>query len=190
MLCMRTHVGFSTFNMNYYFDGVIVVEGKSDVAFLSSFIDSIYVMTNGYEIPTDEIDFLSNLPSNKAVIVLTDSDEAGETIRGRLNKILNKSINVKVNPIRCNKNGKHGVAECDREEVINVLLEHFTNKSDKTNSIKSSDIYGLDKNARAYICKQLHLGKCNAKTFLKRINYLNIDMNIINATMEKYYGNK
>ena len=35
----------------YYFDGVIVVEGKSDVSYLSSFIDSRYFITNGYAVP-------------------------------------------------------------------------------------------------------------------------------------------
>ena len=190
MLCMRTHADFSICNMNYFFNGVIVVEGKSDVAFLSSFIDSIYVMTNGYEIPSDEVDFLSHLPSDKPIIVLTDSDDAGDIIRDRLNKALSKSINLKVNPLKCNKNGKHGIAECDKEEIINVLIEHLSKDSRITTAIKSSDLYGLDKEARNYLCKQLHLGKCNAKTFLKRINYLNIDMETINATMEKYYGNK
>ena len=71
--------------MKYYFDGVIVVEGKDDEAFLSSFINSIYVRTSGYVIPDEEIDFLNHL-ENKRIIVLTDSDAAGETIRDRLNK--------------------------------------------------------------------------------------------------------
>ena len=32
-------------------NGIIVVEGKTDVAFLSQFIDAEFVTTNGSEIP-------------------------------------------------------------------------------------------------------------------------------------------
>ena len=45
--------------MNFY-DGIIVVEGRGDEAFLSSFIDSIYVVTNGFELNKKDIDFLVN----------------------------------------------------------------------------------------------------------------------------------
>ena len=49
----------------YYFDGIIVVEGKSDVSYLSSFIDALYITTNGYEIPDEEIDFLKHYSKQK-----------------------------------------------------------------------------------------------------------------------------
>ena len=39
--------------MKYFVDGIIVVEGISDVAFLSEFIEAEFVTTNGSEIPTE-----------------------------------------------------------------------------------------------------------------------------------------
>ena len=42
-------------------DGVIVVEGKSDVAFLSNFIDTEFVTTNGSEISKDTIEYLKKI---------------------------------------------------------------------------------------------------------------------------------
>ena len=106
--------------MKYHLDNIVVVEGKADEAYLSSFIDAVYVKTNGYEIPSKEIEFLNNPRNNKSIIVLTDSDAAGKEIRTRLNKLLKNPINVEVNILRCNKNGKHGVAECDKEEIRNA----------------------------------------------------------------------
>ena len=56
--------------MIYCFDGVIVVEGTNDAAFLSSFIDSIFVITNGYDLPKEEIDFLKHVQGKKIIILV------------------------------------------------------------------------------------------------------------------------
>ena len=48
-------------NKMKYFDGVIVVEGTGDVSFLSSFINAEYVILNGYDMPSDTIDYLANI---------------------------------------------------------------------------------------------------------------------------------
>ena len=42
-------------------DGVIVVEGKSDIAFLSNFIEAEFVITNGSEISKDTISYLKKI---------------------------------------------------------------------------------------------------------------------------------
>ena len=55
-------------------DGIIVVEGKSDVAFLSSFIDAEFVITTGSEISDDTISYLKERSKNTKIIVLTDPD--------------------------------------------------------------------------------------------------------------------
>ena len=167
-------------------DNVIVVEGKMDEAYLSSFIDAVYVKTNGFEIPKAEIEFLNNPRNSKPILVLTDSDEAGKQIRQRLTPLLRNPINVEVNVLKCNKNGKHGVAECDKEEVINALKEHI-NSNKANDHINSADIseLNIDKNKREELCRLLALGKCNNKAFIKRLNYLNFTKDEL-----KQYGNK
>lgn len=172
--------------MKYHISNVIVVEGKDDEAFLSSFIDAIYVKTNGYQIPKEEIDFLNNPRNQKPIIILTDSDEAGKQIRERINKLVNKGLNVEVDIIKCNKKNKHGVAECEREEVINALKEHIDSMILKE-TITNADIVSLDigKSKREIICDELKLGLCNNKTFIKRLNYLGYTKEEL-----KKYGNK
>ena len=171
--------------MKYYFDGIIVVEGRNDVSFLSSFIDSLFVVTNGYDIPIEEIEFLNNPRNKKPIIILTDSDEAGKEIRNRLNKCLNNPINVSVDILKCDKNGKHGVAECDKAEVINVLKEHFTKEPSKE-YITLADLTGLgiDAEKREYLSKKLSLGICNNKTFIKRLEYLNYSLEEIEKELK------
>ena len=48
-------------------DGVIVVEGKSDVAFLSNFIDSEFVVTNGSEVSKDTIEYVKKASESKPI---------------------------------------------------------------------------------------------------------------------------
>ena len=170
-------------------DAVIVVEGTADVSVISTYYDALFVVTNGYQIPQEEIDFLNHLPKEKEIIILTDSDEAGEVIRKRINDKLDGFINLKIDISKCNKNGKHGVAEAEREEIIK-LLSPFVSESPYGN-ITISDLIqlGIDnKNKRDFLSQELHLGITNNKTFLKRINYLNISKETL-QTLIKKYGN-
>ena len=176
--------------MKHHIDQVIVVEGKADEAYLSSFIDAVFVTTNGYEIPKEEIEFLNNPRNKNGVIVLTDSDEAGKQIRNRLDNLLINKTHVEVDVVKCNKNNKHGVAECEKEELLNVLKRHFVEKK-QSFQLSLSDLVGLsiDKEKRDHLRKVFELGKCNSKAFLKRINYLNINKEELSKELNKY-GNQ
>ena len=126
--------------MKYFIDGVIVVEGTGDSAYLSSFIDCLYVETNGYDLPNEEVCFLNNIPLDKKIIILTDSDDAGKVIRDRIKRKVKNSIDAVVDIKYCDKNGKHGIAECDKNEIINVLKEHFSDNKQKAIAINLKDI--------------------------------------------------
>jgi len=162
-------------------DGLIVVEGKSDVAFLSSFIDAEFVITNGSEISKDTISYIKKVAETKPVYVLTDPDYPGERIRKILDenvKNLNHCFIKKENSI---KHGKVGVAESTKEEIESAL-KNVVNTSDKqigsltTNDLLELGLVGNDNSSkkRDQICEALHLGHCTAKTFLKRLNYCDI----------------
>lgn len=172
--------------MKYHISSIIVIEGKDDEAYLSSFIDAIFVKTNGYDIPKEEVSFLNNPRIKKPIIVLTDSDEAGKTIRARLNQLIKTPINVEVNILKCNKKNKHGVAECEKEEIINALKEHIDNFT--TNELVDAAFISslsINKSEREKLCKELQLGNCNNKTFIKRLNYIGFTKDEL-----RQYGNK
>ena len=172
--------------MTYYFDGIIVVEGHGDEAFLSSFIKSLYVITNGYDLPEEEIDFLKHYCDKKKIIILTDPDDAGKNIRKKINDYNFKHIDIEVGIDACNKNGKHGIAECDKNTITNVLEEHLSTKEPTLSNISTSRLMSLGvitKLDRDKLCKKLHLGICNGKQLVHRINVLNIDENVIVEAM-------
>ena len=178
--------------MKKTFNGVLVVEGSNDASYISSFVNAIIVTTNGYEIPKEELDFLIHLPKENQIYILTDSDDAGNQIRKRLNMLLPTAQNLTVDLAKCNKNNKHGVAECDREEVINVLKEHLSFNVDVNQIWTTSIINKLginNKTIRDYICDKFHLGICNNKAMIKRMNFLNIKIEDVKGEIERY-GNQ
>lgn len=164
--------------MKINIDGLLIVEGILDESYLSSFLEVEIVKTSGYQIPKEEIEYLKS--SNKNLIILTDSDKAGELIRERLNVLLPNAINVKVDINKCNKNNKHGVAEAPKEEILNVLKEYIIDKPLKKGNLTAFDLFELgisgpnSKTNKELIIKTFKLGLANSKTLLKRLNYRNI----------------
>lgn len=158
-----------------YIPGVIVVEGKHDVSKLANLYDSVFVVTNGYEIPLKEKEFLLHLPSDIQVIVLTDKDEAGRKIREQLNQINKNAINVEIEAPKSSK--KKGVAECLINEIRNSLDKYSEDK----NKSKDYNVYKLgligqenSKKLRELIANKFNLGIVNKNTIISRLNLLNI----------------
>lgn len=162
--------------MKIYLDGILVVEGKEDASYLSNYISSEIVITNGFEIPKETVSYLKN----RKAIVLTDPDEAGIKIREKLNELLPNSINVEIDIKKCVRNTKNGVAECDINEVLTKLKPYVVSKDDSESDITMSDLYNLglinNKELREEVCQKLNLGKCNCKTMYKRLLNNNIKL--------------
>ena len=120
-----THVASLTSMNKYYLDGVLVVEGKSDVSYLSSFIKTLYFTTNGYDINDEKIDFLSRVSKVNKVIIFTDNDQAGLEISERIKSKINVVIVIKSRKITRKPYIKSGVAETAKEEIISSLKDHL-----------------------------------------------------------------
>ena len=159
-----------------YIPGVIVVEGSHDVSKISLCYDSVFVITNGYDIPEPEIRFIKALSSNTQIIVLTDKDEAGKKIRSRINEIRKDIINIEIEAPTSSK--KKGVAECDIRDIEKALDKYVSNKS----SERRYDLYSLgligqenSKELRNRISDKFNLGLVNKNNMIKRLNLLDID---------------
>ena len=74
--------------MKYFINKIIVVEGKEDVSFLSSFIEAEYITTNGYDIPKEEVEYINQASKRKEILVLVDPDKAGREIEEKLKTII------------------------------------------------------------------------------------------------------
>ena len=62
----------------------IVVEGKYDKIKLSSLVDAVIIVTNGFRIFKDKgkMELIRYYAKTTGIVILTDSDSAGRRIRG------------------------------------------------------------------------------------------------------------
>ena len=166
-------------------EGFLAVEGKMDVAFLESFLDTNFITTNGSEISKDTINYIKELKQDHRVIVLTDPDSPGERIRNILNEHIDGLEHAYVHKNVSIKKHKVGVAESTKEEVLNALKNAITNNKNNKGSLTMNDLYelGLIGNAnseqlRLKIGDKLNLGYCSTgKTLLKRLNSIGVTKN-------------
>ena len=169
--------------MKYKCSAVIVVEGKSDVSFLETFIEADFVITNGSEISKETIRYLKSLKEKRDIIVLTDPDFPGLQIRNKIEEQIPGVLHAYVRKEVSIKHHKVGIAESEVEEVINALKNAFSlsNKEIETD-LSFNDLYVLgfvgkenSDELRKKAATYFKLGYASsAKTFYKQLKALGI----------------
>ena len=156
---------------------LIVVEGKTDLIFLKSFLDADIVITNGSEISKNTLDFIKEANKKQGVIILTDPDYPGTRIRNIISEYIGECKHAYIEKSKAIKGKKVGIAETKKEDVINALKNVISYKKEYEANISQADLYELgligkedSASKREKVCEYYHLGWCNAKTFLKRVN--------------------
>lgn len=160
-----------------YIDHLIIVEGTSDKSKITSLFDACVFITNGYDIDKGLIALLSKY---RKLLVLTDDDEAGKTIRKKINDLA-KCENVEVNIKDCNNHHKHGVAECDNDALFNLLKPYISIRKERK-CITNIDLYNLgitSKRQRDNICDKLSINRYSQKQLIEIINVIGLDLKTI-----------
>lgn len=182
--------------MKTIIDAIIVVEGKSDVTFLSSFLEADFVTTNGSDIPPLTIEHLRELSHKRDIIVLTDPDAPGERIRAILDEKIPGLKHSFIPKKMAIKHHKVGIAEADKNTILSSLSHHVVSTpSSKRGTISFSDLYRLGlagrescDGLRESLADRFHLGHVNAKLFLKRLNAMDIDLGRLEEAMHEIRG--
>ena len=176
--------------MKKIINGIIVVEGITDVAFLSEFIEAEFVTTNGSDVPKETIDYLKKAQEKRDIFVLTDPDSPGKKIRDTLDQNISNLKHCFVSKECSIKKNKVGVAESTKEEVLKALESYIQTERNHIGNVTNSDLVQLklvgDENSsslREKVIYKFHLGHCNAKTFLKRINYSGLTLDDIKSCL-------
>ena len=162
-------------------DAVLVVEGKSDVAFLESFLEADFVITNGSEISKETLRYIEKLSQSRTIIVLTDPDYPGLQIRSKIEEKIQSVKHAYVKKELSIRHHKVGVAESQKEEVLRALHQVIDgNESKKTSDITMQDLYRFgflgeedSKELRIKAANDFALGYAgNAKRFFKDMQAL------------------
>lgn len=171
-----------------FFKGVIVVEGKSDINFLSVFLSGKFFSTNGCDINDKKLNFLKKLSKTNQIIVITDPDKKGNEIRNKINNKIEDAVNITLDKEFCKNKNKIGLAESSIKYVLDKIKEKVTLSNDETFSfdISLSNILQLNKkyniNVKDMISKTYDIEINTNKTLLK-VLYL-LDFNLY--TLEKF----
>lgn len=163
---------------------VIVVEGKSDLIFLQSFLDAEIIITNGSEISKQTLDLIKKANETRGVIILTDPDYPGIRIRNIISEYIGNCKHAFVEKSKAIKGKKVGIAETKKEDILKALENVITYKKESIKTVTETDLYELgligkddSSKKREKICNYYHLGWCNGKTFLKRVNMFGLTIN-------------
>lgn len=178
--------GYLKFNMLDFSHAVIVVEGKNDEQRLSALINSNFVQTNGSEVSRETIEYIKTLAKTYPIILLTDPDGPGERIRARLEQEIGDVQHVFLPKEKCQKKGKVGVEIADDETILAAFSHIVPGVKRSKGTISFTDLFQLgligakdSQVKRSYLGKHYRFGETNGKTFLKRINQLNISFDEI-----------
>ena len=159
---------------------VIVVEGKSDKQFLETFLDADFLICNGSAIDGFDKQYLIELSKTRGVIILTDPDYPGQKIRNEISSYLNVCKHAFVRKENSIKKRKVGVAEASKEEVLYALENVVTFDNNEVGELTATDLYLLNISGsnssikKETVINHYHLGHCNSKTLLKRLNLLKV----------------
>ena len=175
---------------------LIVVEGKTDIDFLSKFLDADFYCVNGSAINQDNYDFINEYLKKGKVIILTDPDYPGLSIRNKINSNCKGCYNAYVRKEVSIKHHKVGVAESTKEEVLNAINNAINyDLSSSISDLKEIDLIDLglsgrndSKEKRMIISSKYHLGYNNFKSLYKKLKILNISKEDIKETLENVKG--
>ena len=162
---------------------IIVVEGLHDeIKIKSIYKDANCIITNGSEISEDIIKMIKELSQIHEIIIFTDPDSPGEKIRKIITNAVPSAKQAflrKKDCISYNRK-KIGIEHASKEAIIEAL-ENVYESHDMPDTITNIDLYNLglngnsdSANLRDKISDYLNIGRPNCKTFLKRLNLLQI----------------
>lgn len=171
---------------------LIVVEGKTDLIYLKSFLDADIVITNGSEVSHETLEFIKEANKRQGVIILTDPDYPGLRIRNIVSQYIGECKHAYIDKKKAIKGKKVGIAETDKNDIIEALNNVVTYSNTSSKNVCEVDLYELglfgkedSKSKRDKVCDYYHLGWCNAKTFLKRVNMFGLTLQDIKEVIEE-----
>ena len=174
------------------FNEIVVVEGMHDLERLKSIYTDIDVLiTNGSEIDK-YLPTIIEASKKRDIVLFLDPDYPGERIRKKISSVIPNAKHAFLKKdLAISKSGKKvGIEHAKKEDIIEALNNCLT-PVETGEKITYLELYNLglfgnnnSQKLRDKVCLKLNLGHTNGKTFLKRINMFNIDIETIkNALM-------
>ena len=161
---------------------IIVVEGRDDEAAVKRAVETETIATHGFGIREETFARIEKAYKERGIIIFTDPDHAGETIRKRLSERFPSGKHAFLPREEATKDGDIGIENAGPESIREALSLARAVISDKRLEFKQEDMleYGLAGAAgaaerRDKLGKLLGIGYGNGKVFLNRLNQYGIE---------------
>ena len=167
---------------------LLVVEGKHDADKLHSLFDCDVVLTNGLALDEQTLDFIEAASQTRDIIIFTDSDYPGETIRRKVAERVPQAKHCFIAKEFSTGKRNVGVEYGNNEAIVEALNNVVTFEKDNQ-SISWQQYLQLElaqhKDKRDYLCHKIHVGICNNKTLFKRLNMMTLDYNTVKEILDE-----
>lgn len=171
---------------------VIVVEGIKDEIAVKRGVDAEVIYVSGFGLTKKTLKLIQNAQEKCGVILLMDSDSAGERIRKSISDKVKGVKHAYIPRSKSTKNGDIGVENAKPEAIIEAIKnskcileekrEEFTMKDLILNNLVNTEESSL---RREKIGDILGIGYSNGKKFLARLNGFNISREQFENALEK-----
>ena len=169
----------------------VVVEGRDDESAVLRAVDAGVLCTHGWGLPEASLEAIRAAYEKQGIIILTDPDHAGQKIRERLTALFPEAkqawiVRDDAQKMRGGKPVDIGVENASPEAIRDALLAAkasavSTGQTPFEGAVTAADLIALGLSGtpqstalRQALGRELGIGSCNAKTFLKRLNVYGI----------------
>ena len=169
----------------------VVVEGRDDEAAVRKAADAAVIATHGWGLPQDALERIEAAYRRQGIVILTDPDHAGETIRRRLTALFpeaKQAYLTRPEGEKC-RDGRVqdvGVENASPEAIQRALLSAKADvrgaaPQDAEEPVTPYELAELGLSGcagsdalRTAVGKDLGIGGCNAKAFCRRLKAFGI----------------
>lgn len=156
---------------------IIVVEGRDDVTAIKQAVEAEVIAVHGFGITGETIRRIQKAGRERGVIVLTDPDHAGETIRRRIEALCPGVRHAYIMREEGTRKGDIGVENANPESIRRALATAHASTCEAREEFTTRDLmaHGLmgradSKKRREALGKKLGVGYGSASTLLSRLN--------------------
>jgi len=161
---------------------VIVVEGRDDEAAVIKAVDAPIICTHGYGISASTLDKIRNAYNTVGIIIFTDPDHAGQSIRRKLTGLFPDAGQAHLTRSEAEKKGDIGIENAAPDAIIKALeAAGRTERAEPADLPDGNDLFrlGLSGNPAAAAKREavgaaLGIGTGNASAFLHKLQRMGI----------------
>ncbi len=172
----------------------VIVEGKEDIRAVKAAVDCHVIATGGNRFGKQKLDEIRTAQERTGIIVLTDPDYAGGSIRAKIARAIPEARHAYL-PRSQARSGDHAGVEYASPEAIRQALAAVRTDQEQRGNLTMSDLFALGLTGtpkaaalRRQVGRTLRIGEGNGRRFLERVNRYGISREELIRALRSLHG--